>query len=253
MSDYAKIRDVQMDNGTTITEQQVGSRRKLYAKGVLIATTTNTGVLNLGELSPKSFFSFLAMFRKCLYRQFEVNPSLFDLKIEYKGFSRGKKLEVWKQLSAGDVFYNIDLSSAYWQMAHKLGYIDSEMFNEYIRLDDYKQAKRYCVSFLARKSFSQRLDASTGELFRIECDNTAFEQAYNNIRNELYRSIDLAKKEAKGCLEFNIDGLSVMNTDVKPVMAKLKELGLIYKVSECRKINDSTYLKGGKLRKFKNI
>ena len=198
-------------------------------------------------------FRSLAVFRKCLYAQFEANSALYGLKIEFKGFSKGKKLDKWKQLQVGDVFYNIDLSSAYWQIAHKLGYITTELFDDYIRLDDYKQAKRYCISFLARKAFSQRIDSNTGEVTRIECDNMVLNQVYDNIRNELYRSIQEAKNQANTCLEYNIDGLSVAKDDVRAVTAKLKELGLVYKISECRKIDDSNYTKGGKIRKFKNI
>lgn len=247
---YDKIRARLILNSTPAKEQFMGARKKLFAHQALVATTCSESNLNIGDLQVRQFYSFLSIFNKHLYARFRNHPELFDLKIVYQGIAREKNTEFWRTLNVGTYFYNLDLSSAYWQIAHKLGYISESLFLRYQDVDSYKQAKRYCISFLARTN-RMRYYHSNVE-WTVTCDNTLFRQVYDNIRNELYRCIQCSLEEVGTWLEYNIDGISVMATDVDVARLALKRLGLTFKITECRKTSDTEYLYGSIARKFIN-
>jgi hypothetical protein len=206
--------------------------------------------LDLGELKKGQFYSFLGGFNRNLYSRFKHNPDLFSVKINYKGVARSKNYQYWDTLEDGTYFYNIDLSSAYWQIAYRLGYLSDKLFQTYLELDAYKHAKRYCVSFLARKN---KMVYTTEEgKIEIACDTSVFKNVYDNIRNELYKTIQEALIGIENYVEYNIDGVTVMKDDVARVKKAFREEGLKFKVTECRKINDKEYLYGNKIRRFKN-
>ena len=78
----------------------------------------------------------------CVYKKFLKNPDLYDLDIKTEGLSRQKNKEYWDTIPDNTFFYNIDLSSAYWQIAFRLGYLDKRMFDRYMLDDQYKKVKR---------------------------------------------------------------------------------------------------------------
>ena len=248
---YEKLKEVQLTNKTSIREHHIGSRKKLFSYDLLIATTANNAQLELNGLSPQKFNSFLGMFNRSLYSQFYKNPGLYDLKIKFKGMAREKNMKLWDDMNEDTFFYNIDLSSAYWQIAHSLGYISDKVFSNYMYLDEYKSLKRYCVSFLARKN-KMRYISIDSEIYEIECDTRVFQQVYDNIRNELYKTIENVRKTCKNYLEYNIDGITVLTDDLLKVKSELKKLDLQYKITECIKINDREYVSGSKVKRFKN-
>lgn len=247
---YEKIKDVQITNGNVIREHYIGSRKKLYSFEYLIATTANNSQLELGGITIKQFNAFIGMFNRNLYSNFAKNQDLYYLNIVYKGLSKEKNIELWDSLDEGQVFYNIDLSSAYWQIAHRLGYISDNLFNEYIYQDEFKQVKRYCVSFLARKNY-MIYKTSDYEL-KIVCDTGVLQQVYSNIRNELYNVIHKVIENCDTWLEYNIDGVLIMNDHVQVVKDVFTKNNLVFKITQCKKLNDKEYLYGSKPRRFKN-
>lgn len=229
------------------SEQTIGSRKRLHYNSRMVATTVLCGSsLDIGDISHPQFVGFLAMFSKHLYSQFKKHPDLHDLNIKFTGFARSKNLKFWATMKPKCYFYNIDLDSAYWQMLYKLGYITEKVFNNYKGVDDYKQAKRYCVSFLARDI---KMNHSNGEIMR--CDTTVFRNVYMNVRHCLYGCISESIKGIDNYIEYNIDGVTVMNTDLDVVRRRLTAMGLTFKVTQCRKISDTEYEYGSKIRKFK--
>lgn len=246
---YESTKQVLIDNGLTVSEQKHGSRKILYGNREICGYSEIDYYLPLSDkISGRQFNSFLGTFTKSLYNQLRKNPILFDLKIEFDGLSRDKNQKTWKKIKQKEIFYNIDLSSAYWQMAYKLNYISSKMFFNYIDKDEYKQAKRYCISFLARENTMLYYD--NREIKEITCDISILEQVYRNIRNELYNTIDLLKSLTTDWLDYNIDGISVKEKDVQLITDKLEQLNLKYKINECIKIDASDYYQKGKIRKF---
>lgn len=242
---YDAIRVNQSKNGTSFNEHRYGSRRNLFVKNRLIASTSLTSSIDLGELSNAHFVSFLGAFNRNLYLQINQDQELLNLKIDFKDPSRDKNLKLWNSLPNGTFFYNMDLSSAYWQIAHRLGYIPTKFYEKYQHLEEYKQAKRYCISFLARTNKMEYSDRPS-----ISCDISPLQRIYDNIRNELYRCIKYARKGAENWIEYNIDGVSVLAKDIPTVKTNLKDLSLDFKINECLKVSDTEYSYKGKLRKF---
>jgi hypothetical protein len=249
--EYGHIQKVQFANKSTVKEQYIGSRKKLYSNNKMIATVSIYNSLDLGGISKTQFNAFLGAFNKQLYKQFEKRPELYDLNIIFKGASRDKNLSEWECLTVGEYFYNIDLKSAYWQVANKLGYLNDKMFNTYIDSDEYKMAKRVCISFLARKNFMVYF-TSDGDQYQINCDTSVLKGVYQNIRHYLYSNITNAITSEIKWLEYNIDGITVSTENMYEVCQYFKEKGLNFKITECKKISDTHYLYGGKERKYKN-
>lgn len=247
---YQNIKDIQLENGSYIQEHYVGTAKKLYSKNTLIATLSVDNSLSLGGISNQQFTSFLGMFNKNLYNQFIVKPELYNLNIEFKGSARGKNIQEWDKLPIDSYFYNIDLKSAYWQIAYKLGYITKTIFEKYISNDSFKQAKRLCISFLARPNNMYYMNDNGN--YVLECDTLVLKGVYDNIRHELYNSINKALKMSKNWLEYNIDGVYISKDELNIVRQEFKKIGLLYKITECKKISDTDFQYGFKLRKFKN-
>jgi hypothetical protein len=246
---YEKTKAVLIDNGLKVSEHTLGSRKTLFSNHELCGFYSSKNTLPLSNnLDHKKFFVFLSTFNKCLFSQIRKNESLLLLNIDFHGVSRSKNKEAWKYLKNKEIFYNVDLSSAYWQIAYKLGYINKKLFLKYIENDDYKQAKRYCISFLARENYMIYFDGRNNN--RIECDNSCFNTIYSNIRHELYNTIDKIKNQVSNWIEYNIDGISVMSKDLDFTKEILDQLDLRYKVNECFKVDKNEYYFKGKIRKF---
>lgn len=249
-SEYKNLLGIQIDNGKLVKEHSLGNRKRLYSNHRLIATMSYSSNLELGGISKQQFTSFLGNFNRHLYSQFMLNVKLFDIDIKFKGQARDKNYVFWDSLKIGTFFYNVDLSSAYWQMAYRLGYISEDMYLLYRDDDSYKQAKRYCISFLARDNkCSYIID---NKVFGITCDMSFLKKVYDNIRYELYNCIGYGMSGLCNWVEYNIDGISVLSCDLELVKSRFKELGLFYKVTQCRKMSSTEYKYGSKLRKFKN-
>jgi hypothetical protein len=248
-NEYSKRLAVQFENGNGFAVHQKGSRKELFVHNRLVATHTPNGFLDLGELSNQKFASFLGNFQKHLNRKLINSPGLIDLKINFNGVARYRNSKVWEQIPVGAIFYNIDLNSAYWQMAHRLGYIDNEFFKTYLDIPEYKSAKRFCISFLARTNKKTYYNPD-GTFYEIHCDTTPLQMVYTNIRKELYKVINGAINGIDDFLEYNVDGVVVLPKDALMVRNYFREQGLKYKNIFCQKINENQYTHGKKIKNF---
>lgn len=247
--DYSVRYATQLYNKNGFKEQVHGARKKLYVYNRCVASTSQKSYLDLGGLDAKQFSSFLGLFSKKLYAQHLENPELFSINIGFKGVSRGKSMEVWSKMPIGTFFYNIDLNSAYWQMLFRLGYIDETMYYKYIDQPEYKTAKRFCVSFLARPN-KMVYHKTSGEKIEISCDTEVLRNVYRNVRNELYNTVKNALGDGS-YLEYNIDGVTVPANIVENIKKYFHNEGLRFKTTFCRKISENEYLYGSKTKVFK--
>jgi len=249
ISRYSDCISNQVRNKKDFMEHIIGSRRKLIINGKVRATHISAGNIDLGNITHKQFSIFLGLFSKQIYKSFYDNEKLYDLKIEFRKQSKKKDFKKWDSMQEGSVFYNIDLKSAYWQIARKLGYIGDVFYNRYIKDDSYKKAKRYCISFLARKN---KMHYNINQItYDINCEDEVLRGVYKNIRNELYNTITNVVSLCSSFVEYNIDGISVSAKDVDIVTDAFISLGLVYKITRCVKVNDESYNYGCKIKNFK--
>jgi len=257
--EYDRIISNLISNNQTFTEYHFGSTKKIGVRKQIMAIKDGEQQhsLNIGKISNKELALFLAQFNKELYRNL-YRIGIENIKeIEFNGMSRSKNNQKFKELLVGNFFYCVDIKSAYWQIARRLGYISQKLFDEYFVFDEYKQAKRYCISFLAREKSVKIYHE--GKTIQIYCDryepifNTESlnRLIYNNIRYELYNLISNAATVINGkTIETNIDGITVTKHELDTVKKFFKEEGIQIKIFMCRKINDKQYLKGGKIINF---
>ena len=235
-------------NGSLLWEQTHGNRINIYADKELAGVMSPNNYLQLTGISSKQFYSFLGNFTRNLYGQIKNNTDLLGLVIEFDGVSRDKNYESWDKLKSRTIFYNVDLKSAYWQIAHKLGYISTKFFLNYIDKDEYKEAKRYCISFLARDNEMKYYDGR--EIDVVTCNTDCLFQIYENIRYELYKCIAEAMSVTENWVEYNIDGITVVKKDLQKICKELDKMNLLYKVNECVKIDKEEFVIKGNIRKF---
>lgn len=245
--EYSFLRSIQQKNNKFFSEQQIGGRKKLFIGEKMVGSTVS-GFIDLEELSSGQFASFLGMFNRNLYSQISKHD-LLNLKVNFKGVSRSKNHKVYDQLDQLAMFHNIDLRSAYWQIARRLNYISENIYQKYQHKDEYKSVKRLCISFLARPN-KMTYYTPDGLQFTVHCDITMLKNVYDNIRNELYRIINEIADQVE-YVEYNIDGITVLSKDKAKVKKYFDDLGLEYKTSLCVKIDDYQYQSGSKIKNFR--
>lgn len=248
--EYDKILATQKANGTKYREQVTGGRKSLYVGKILVASIVNSNSLQLDNVSDKEFVQLLAVFQKNVNKSLLTDDNLFGLSIPYSGYSKAKNKEIWVNLGVSQCFYSFDISNAYWQFAYRLGYISRSLYEDYAYIDNFKTAKRYCVTFLARGKKMSYTD-SNGLKYDINCDNRIYDKVYSNIRNAIYQAVsDIREGLDDGWVEFNTDGVSVLPIYADLVKDRFKKLGLEFKITLCRKVNDHQYSSGIKVKNF---
>jgi hypothetical protein len=247
---YLELVELQKKNGVPFSEHKKGSRKTLFVYGKPFVTMLEGGnYLDIGKISDSQFTSFLAIFKKTLYKNIQANKNLLTYKVEFSGTSRSKNREAFNSVPVESYFWNLDLSSAYWQMGHRLGYVSQKFYDKYIFNDDYKVVKRLCFSFLARSNY--KTYTCNDQSYKIFCDNTLDQLVYDNIRNELYTIIDGAVKIAgNSCVDYNIDAISFKNDVRKEIVEYFQKQGLVFKLLPAIKVSETEYNFKDKIKKF---
>lgn len=225
-----------------------GSRKTLLnEKNEVVCSSVSSNSLYIGDIEKPYFFSFLGQFNKNLYKNL-LKKDLIHYSVNFTGVSRKKNTKNFQCLEIGDFFYNVDLNSAYWQVAYNLGYIDEKLYLKFKDKEEYKSAKRLCVSFLARQT-RKTYYLPSGDFFTISCENNVLKNVYHNIRKYLYSIFDKISKETN-FIAYNIDSIYVCKQDLGIVKENLDNLGLSYKYVLCQKISNTEYSYGKNTRKF---
>jgi len=249
-SQYQKVLELQKTNNNPYTEHFRGSRKTLVVFGrEIVSTVVGGNSLHLGSLSQKKFASFLGSFKKSLYSQFNKRPELLELDINFSGSSRAKNRNKFDDLPINSFFYNVDISSAYWQVAYRLGYISKPFYQKYLKKEEYKAVKRLCFSFLSRTNF--RTYNLGGTPITISCQNDIERKVYQNVRKELYKIISGALEKCDGnYIDYNIDALSVTKENRTHIVEYFNSQSIDIKIFPCQKISKNQYTIKSTIRTF---
>lgn len=247
---YQQVLQLQKINNNPFSEHIRGSRKTLIVFGrEVVSTVTGGNALDLGDLSDKQFASFLGTFKKSLYNQFKKNPDLINLQVDFSGSSRAKNRELFNSLPLNTIYFNIDICSAYWQMANRLGYISKSYFEKYKNKDEYKSIKRLCFSFLSRTNYRQYFYED--QSYSIICNNDFEKQVYSNIRKELYKIISGAVMICgKDFIDFNIDAITITGDKRKEVLKYFLEQKIDIHIFPVEKVSANQYVLKQSLRTF---
>lgn len=167
------------------------------------------------------------------------------------GSVRSTNTHVYNSLPKGELFYEVDICHAYWQVAYKIGMIDEKTYNKYA---DNAKIKRF-----RNMSLTAVLAPKTVEYInkgrycgRITEDTGIFNKIYTKIRRTCYNVLyDVLSEVNTNWIKYNIDGLAVLPDMLPIVERKLKQFGYKYTISECHKIDDKTYSSDGEIKNFK--
>lgn len=239
---------VQIGNGTSFRVEIVGKRSKLMVYERMIKTHVKKSGFDLGGLSNEKFSAFIGRFNKHLYKRFRTIESLWGINISWEGGAGGSIPDNWKKMKKGDFFYSIDLKSAFWQLGYKLGYVDQDFFDQFIQDDLYKVAKRLCYSWLARKR--KAIYYTPSGIVEIKGEIGVIKKVFDNVRYELYNKIKDARSGLETVIEWNIDAISVLGSELDIVKERFDKMGLVYKVTLCRKLNETEYQHGSKIKNY---
>jgi hypothetical protein len=274
-SKYSRIISNQISNKRDLFEVITGKRKSVFRLEkpyirkdkngkehieykTLLCTNTITQLV-IGKLKKESFVRFLAEVKLNIHRNVIESPELLDLKIDYKNSKQGRNLGYWHSLPDESYFYSIDFKSAYWQMAYKIGYITETLYWNYMNLDDYKVAKRLCISFLGRsvtvnylgKTFKN--EENFGQPLIITCDNDSlyYKRIYKNIRNLLNNYLyDVVRLSNGNFIKYNTDGIWVTKESIEPIKKYLKDNDILFKTTLCKKISSTEFIQSKELINF---
>lgn len=231
--------------------EKSGARQSIFIQDKLFTSCLYGGSsLNLGTIDYPTFVHFLSEFKRDLLRQLKNKEHLFYTKKKFSENCSGKNTKEWKKIKENGCFLYVDINSAYWQSAFNLGYISEKLFYKYKNDEDFKHAKRYCFSFLARQK-SRDYFYNGKHTHTIDCNNDFLNNVYENVRNNLYGMVrDLKNEVNKEVISWTIDSISTDIKHDKAVRDFFKEKNIEVKTIFCKKVSENVYLQNGKERKI---
>jgi hypothetical protein len=223
-------------------------------------TKENDGFrLDDAEISFQKHVGVYRKFNNDMIESVVKNDSLMGLQVEnrlnihYYSFDKNRAL--WANLKQGFRFYEIDIAKAYFQSAYRLGYITKKTYNLYSEQDGYKQAMREAITWLGtayQKQYYNIKGLPKEECYTIKCDIKANQRIYDNVRNTLHNFIFDAVTLIgwDDFIYYTIDSVAFAPDKLHLVKKLFDDNGWQYKVRECYKLNETTYIKDNQERKF---
>lgn len=207
-----------------------------------VKNTKNT--MEFNNLPKVEIRLFLSWFKREINKSCRDNLDLINLRVVKKYHNCDNNIQKWKDYKVGRLFYHLDIKNGYWQMLHRLGYISTKLYEEYLWDDNFKHLKRLCVTFLGRKSYSILYNATKdGKDFIINCDNSMYNNIYTNVRNELVNCLHIGLNEiGKDYFKFVTDGVYLHKDELVKVKTALAKANIGYKYTLCKKISHNTFI-----------
>ncbi len=200
--------------------------------------------IDFGDIPKNEIKIFFSRFKREINEAFKKKPELHDLRIKSNHITSNVNTEKWDNYQVGRAFYHLDIKNGYWQMLHRLGYISTKLYEEYLWDDDFKHLKRLCVTFLARKSHSVFYGlGANGTNHEIYCDNSMYDNIYKNVRacltNCLFIGLDMIGDDY---FKYAVDGVYLHKDQLVTMKTKLHENGVMYKYTACRKVAENQFI-----------
>lgn len=208
-----------------------------------ISVVKRKSKINFGDVPKSEIKTFLSRFKREINGALRKDPELMDLKITSKHLTSSINTEKWNNYESGRAFYHLDIKNGYWQMLHRLGYISTKLYEDYLWEDDFKHLKRLCVTFLARKSHAVFYGLGIGGTnHEIYCNNEMYDRIYKNVRasltNCLFIGLDTIGDDY---FKYAVDGVYLHKDQLVPVKTALANAGVGYKYTVCRKVGENQF------------
>lgn len=207
-------------------------------------------------ISKQQFVGVITAFRNELTNRVVECPNLISLQVADKMGVKIPKRDTnhdnFYQLQIGEVFYEFDISKAFFQSAFKTGYISEKFYNKYKDKDSLKQPLREAVTWLARdirKTYYNVGEEDPREGYTIRCGQQdrsqyIYNKIFSNIRNYLHNTILDCLNEVglENYIKYNIDAIVVEDKYTKKVEDVLNAYGWKYTKEAIGKISETQYI-----------
>lgn len=160
----------------------------------------------------------------------------------------GKNHNAYTEIKQGEAFYSVDINHAYFQVLHKLGYIEDALYNMYKDQDEYKKAFHFSCSWLASRAKIYKykrgilvdiVDTSeTDRELKIIYDNVR--HTLQNLLGEIYERLDNA------AIGYLTDEILIRQDALPMVKEYFRSKGYEFKITLCWKTSNVEYNKANK-------
>ncbi|GAH58520.1 unnamed protein product [marine sediment metagenome] len=217
-------------NGSRFTSQQ----KKPYMKKV----NSRTGRSVIGNV------------RKCVNNYIRSNN--FDIPaVELIYPPTASHKDRFKALSVDHEFYYVDLKHCYWRIAHLMGILPINLYNNYKDNGEHKLTRNIALSTLTTQPTREYY--INGSLVNtITSANDHYQIIYKNIRYTAYNTMGLiAEKLDTLTLGYQIDGIYVLKDGLDQVRRILKNKNFLYRVINCVKIDNKQFACDDEIKDFR--
>ena len=160
----------------------------------------------------------------------------------------GKNVAAYTDIKNGEMFYSVDINHAYFQVLHKLGYIEDGLYNLYKNQEEYKKAFHFSCSWLAsRAKIYKYAGGRLVDVYDTSETDRELKVIYDNVRHtlqnllgELYEQLDTA------AIAYITDEILIRKDALPMVKEYFKSKGYEFKIAICWKTNDIEYNKANK-------
>ena len=156
-----------------------------------------------------------------------------------------KNQTAYANIEKGSMFYSVDINHAYFQVLHKLGYIEDHLYETYKDQEEYKKAFHFSCSWLASRSKIYKY--RKGILKQIVDSSEADKELsiiYKNVRHTLQNLLgEIYDQLGNNAIAYITDEILIHPQSLSAVKQYFKSKGYEFKITICKKNSDTEYIK----------
>lgn len=176
----------------------------------------------------------------------EEVPKVKDVKLQRK-----KNADLWATMPVGSHFFAIDINNCWFQMAHRLGYIEDKKYKKWSKQTEYKRVVQRFLPMASSKTDRWTLKKGVRITLPLPFHKRMHNRMYVNVRNEANGIMEkVLQKLGTDFVYVNTDEIAVIGEKRLIVCQTLTEHGVDYKLTLCKKISELHYIYAGKKKNF---
>jgi hypothetical protein len=171
------------------------------------------------------------------------NPDITEIKSDRSTVNKNQV--AYAKIEQGSMFYSVDINHAYFQVLHKLGYIDDILYETYKDQDEYKKAFHFSCSWLAARAkiYKYRKGLLKQIIDTSETDKE-LKIVYSNVRHTLQNLLgEIYDQLGNSAIAYITDEILIHRDALPAVKEYFKRQGYEFKITFCKKSTNTEYIK----------